>query len=322
MDWLTGYKYRKQITINHTDDGAQTNYQMPLTIVKAAGADSGPTVYLGNHALNWPNDIRFTASDGTTLLGTNGGGWREESDLTDGTWWVKVDTIPAHPDDGLIYLYYGKASDTDASSIANTFIVGDDFERGANGDAIGGSWTIAADDVDISTEQKWGGTRAAKWIGGTSIPQTIIPVLSSANIAIRFRYYKETATRITFVHGDGTNRYACHFETTEAVTVYDGAAYVDTTLDCLADSWGLCEINNFNWGATTVTMVVDGVTKTGIDISYAAGGGNLFQVFGYTANNDLWIDDFIVRNWTANEPSFGAWGTEIIASTSRGFLIG
>ena len=126
MGTLAGWEYRKPIVISHTGDGAQTNYQMKLSVVKGAGADSTGVVYLGNHALNWPTDILFTLSDGTTTAGADF--WREESDATDGTWWLEANSIPAHPDDFHGYIYYGKLDASDASSGANTFIFFDHFD--------------------------------------------------------------------------------------------------------------------------------------------------------------------------------------------------
>ena len=110
MGTLSGWLYRKAITVNHTDDGAQTNYQMELSVIKGAGVDSTGVVYLGNHALNWPTDIQITASDGTTAVDF----WREESDATDGTWWIECPTIAAGGT-WTGYIYYGKvdAAETD-----------------------------------------------------------------------------------------------------------------------------------------------------------------------------------------------------------------
>jgi len=117
-DWgVADYAYRKTITIPHTDVGAQTDYQIRFNIVKGNGSDPGCTAYLNGGALDWPDDVRFTKADGTTLLDF----WIEEYDATDGTWWVEFDAIPAHPDDGLFYMYWGKAGEASASNGDNTF---------------------------------------------------------------------------------------------------------------------------------------------------------------------------------------------------------
>jgi hypothetical protein len=58
-------------------------------------------------------DIRFTDSDGSTLLNY----WQE----SDGRFWVKVPSIPASSTK-TIYVYYGNPSATSASSVQNTLI--------------------------------------------------------------------------------------------------------------------------------------------------------------------------------------------------------
>jgi hypothetical protein len=132
MGELAGFAYRKAITVNHTDDGAQTNYQMKLTVNHGDGADATGLVYLNHHALNWPTDIQITASDGTTVVDF----WREESDATDGTWWIECPSIAAGST-WTGYIYYGDADATDASNMANTFVK-------THGSATASFWDAAA----------------------------------------------------------------------------------------------------------------------------------------------------------------------------------
>ena len=307
MGWLSGYAYRKEITITGTPDGAQTNYQMLLNIIKGAGSDGGNSVYLGNHALDWPEDIRFTKSDGETLLDF----WREESDATDGTWWIEFDSISASPNTATFYIYYGKASDSDVSNGDNTFIQFDNFERGSDGDPIGGDWTVVIGSVIISTEQKWGDTRAMKIVTpGGSNPEVNIPVNCGDHVAIRFRYYKSEIGGLYSVHGDGSNLFDCRLDIDEDVDVYD-SGWVDTTLDCKKDSWGLVEFCNFSWTAKTMTIVIDGATESGIPFVFTLGGyTNFTLITANIADGHCWVDNFIARNWTANEPSWTSWGSE------------
>lgn len=313
MAWLTGYTYRKQITLTGTADGAQTNYQLLLNVIKGAGSDSGNTVYLGSAALNWPNDVRFTKSDGSTLLDF----WREESDATDGTWWIEFDSIPASPNTVTFYIYYGKASDTDASNIANTFIFGDDAERGVNQDEVGNNWTESGQ-AEISTEQAWGGTRAVKMVGGAGPPQILRVLVASNNQAIRYRVYKETASvAATCNQGNGTNRIRLNIDSAENVEYYTGAAYVDTGTLVNADAWNLLEIRNISFAAGTYDAVINGVLEnclmwvnTGFDDQIVFTGTT-------TVGNDCWFDDIIVRNWTATEPTWTSWGDLELAPIIR-----
>ena len=124
--WLTGWSYRKQITIAGSTAGAQTNYQMKLTINRSTGTDSGSTVYLGTKCASDYKDIRFTKTDGTTLLDY----WIESSTSTTATVWVELDSIPASPATATFNLYYGNSGATPSSNIQNTFVFGDDFEDG------------------------------------------------------------------------------------------------------------------------------------------------------------------------------------------------
>ncbi len=125
-NWLTGWSYRKQITIAGSSAGAQTNYPMKLTINRSTGSDSGATVYLGTKCASDYKDIRFTKSDGTTLLDY----WIESSTSSTAAVWVEFDSIPASPGTANFDLYYGNSGATSASNIQNTFTFADDFEGG------------------------------------------------------------------------------------------------------------------------------------------------------------------------------------------------
>ena len=83
-------------------------------------------------------DVRFTDSDGTTLLNY----WMEK----DGTFWAKVPSIPASSQK-TIYMYYGNSGAESESNIKNTFIIGDDF----NDNSMDTSWSTEDADLDSDT---------------------------------------------------------------------------------------------------------------------------------------------------------------------------
>lgn len=121
-DWLDGWAHRKSHVINNTG-GELTNYQMNFTIYRSYGSDSGADVYIGlSGCQDDYDDIRFTTSDGTTLLDY----WIEESDSNEADIWVEVDTIAASGNT-VIYLYYGNAGASAYSNGENTFDFFDDF---------------------------------------------------------------------------------------------------------------------------------------------------------------------------------------------------
>jgi hypothetical protein len=155
MGWLSGYAYRAKIPCTATTAGAQTNYAKTLAVINGSGSNSAGTIYLNNHALNWPNDVRFTKSDGTTLLDH----YREEYDSTDGTWWIELDSIASSGDTDF-YIYYGKSSDSDGSNGDNTFILFDDFEGGNFN-----RWTSYGTNWSVQNSVKFEGSYAAQAYG-------------------------------------------------------------------------------------------------------------------------------------------------------------
>jgi hypothetical protein len=98
-DWLTGWDYRKAITIDSTNvDAALTDF--PLLVSLA----SDPNV--GTYAQADANDIRFTSSDGTTLLDAELEAWSVDSNEATATMWVRVPSV-ASDANTVVYVYYG-----------------------------------------------------------------------------------------------------------------------------------------------------------------------------------------------------------------------
>lgn len=130
VGWLSGWTKRKRITITGSTAGAQTNFQMKVDVV-----------YDGNMQADF-DDLRFTSSDGTTLINF----WLESKTNSDSAVvWVKVPSIPASPSTIDIYMYYGNSSAVSASDGANTFIFFENFESGS---APG--WTLGTDFTVVS----------------------------------------------------------------------------------------------------------------------------------------------------------------------------
>jgi len=102
---------RKAITLTGNTSGAQTDYQMKLTVTY----DSDMTSDF--------SDLRFTKLDGTTLLES----WLESyTASTSAIIWVKTDT-PANGVNADIYMYYKNSAASSDWDIENTFLLGDDF---------------------------------------------------------------------------------------------------------------------------------------------------------------------------------------------------
>jgi len=116
--WLLGWGYRRKITITNSTSSL-TDYQVLVTLDTAS-------LISGGKMRSDCGDIRFTDSDGSTLLSY----WLESGcNSTSTKLWVKVPSIPASSTKA-IYLYYGNPSATSKSNGFQTFIRFDDFENG------------------------------------------------------------------------------------------------------------------------------------------------------------------------------------------------
>jgi hypothetical protein len=122
MGWLSGWLYRKSHVINPAS-GAGTGYQVKIIVHYGTGTDSGADVYLNGKCRTDFGDIRFTASDGSTLLSY----WMESYVASDNAvFWVKVnDDLSTNA--ATIYVYYGNPSATTTSNGDATFLFFDDF---------------------------------------------------------------------------------------------------------------------------------------------------------------------------------------------------
>jgi len=118
-NWLAGWQQRRPVTISN---GAEqlNDYQVRVEVPWGPGM------------LQDYGDIRFTSSDGTTLLPY----WIESSDQSSAKVWVKVPLIPVGGT--TVYLYYGNPSAASASSGTNTFMFFDDF----SGNDWADRWTL------------------------------------------------------------------------------------------------------------------------------------------------------------------------------------
>ncbi len=106
MAFLAGWSKRQKLTIDHT----QVDDELTDFPVKVIVSSDNP---LFDTAKSDGSDVRFTSADGTTLLDFE----REVHDDTNSiaVYHVKIPLVSSTSDTE-IYLYYGNASATDASS--------------------------------------------------------------------------------------------------------------------------------------------------------------------------------------------------------------
>lgn len=306
--WLSGWSYRKEITISRAS-GAVTNYQIKVLVGETSGA-SGEDVDCAGHVMTSFADLRFTNSENEPL-----DYWIESITGTTpnqlATVWVECDYIGTAAT--VFYMYYGNSTASSESSGTNTFIVFDDFERGSDGDALGGIWSATVASAVISTEQTYGtGSRSAKLLGGaTDWTRSMSCDLAASNeIAIRFRFFKEANAKFDVWHGNGTKCVVVRYEADEDILYYD----TDTTVNCQAEAWDFFEITNINFTAGTFDLYYtnEAVAKSGAVMGTDASANGKFRIYDRASGSgvDTYIDNFIVRNWRTTGPVLGAWGSE------------
>lgn len=116
-NWFdAAWQYRRPINVSNTSAAALTNYQVEISLTASSfnfGQSNG-------------NDLRFTASDGTTLLSH----WTEYYNVDTETARLYV-LLPqlAAASSNTVYMYYGSSTAPNTSSGPKTFSFFDGFER-------------------------------------------------------------------------------------------------------------------------------------------------------------------------------------------------
>ncbi len=98
------------------------------------------------------SDVRFTGSDGTTLINNF---WIEKWDSVNksASIWVKAPSLPVG--NTTLYLYYGNASAASISNGSSTFEFFDDFETGSTGTTLTGYFNLGAPQTVLTQSQSW-----------------------------------------------------------------------------------------------------------------------------------------------------------------------
>lgn len=311
-DWYSTYAYAKVITITGSPDGVLANYPKKLTLHEGSGADNATDVYLEGHTLTtWdathcPTDIRFTNSTSDTTMDY----WVQSYTVDTVTVWVEFNSIAASPTTTDFRLYYGLAGAAAFSNGTNTFTFFDDFERGSNGDTIGGSWTETAAHVHISTEKSVDGTRSAKELAaGVAATFPLTAATNTYAIMTYFWYPAIGGTDYCFpmIHGNATKRLLYTIRTDLSVNWFD-TAWRDTTYNITGDAWNLCEVRNVSFTAYTCDLYLNDVLiKDNAPMQTDASMNNLVCI----SQGPAYVDNYIVRKWTINEPTW-TFGAEIL----------
>jgi hypothetical protein len=300
--WVSGWTYRKSHVITGSIAGAQTNYQVRVTVHRTAGSDSGDDVYVGAACKADFGDINFTSSDGSTPLSY----WLESVNGNIATFWVKIPSIPASPGTGAMFIYYGNPSVSTSSNGQDTFLMFDDF----SGASLNPRWNDNAGSHPVANGY-------VRVVGTTGV------IRDSGdswlyNVMVRSRFRTSSIAGVGRV-GLSNSSSASGYNAGDSVyqdfysdnTMY-GVSYKNAN-DTYA-GFGGYSINtwytmNFKWDSGNfIGSINDGAESTfSTNIANRACSP---KIQAQSAVFNLDVDWMFVSKWATPEPSHGTWGSE------------
>jgi len=296
MAWLAGYSKRKAITITGGASGAQTDFQLKLTVT-----------YDGDMQSDF-DDLRFTQADGETLIDA----WLEtKTDDASATVWAEFPTTPANTVEQTYYMYYGNAgaaSDWDGDGTFQFFddcsgsVVSDKYDTA--GGLSTGSFSYSGGEMITTYDSIAGGKilpiKDTYSISNDCVMECDLKVESGASseyLGIVMRWI------------DNGNHYQMYSHDTGKSYILDKSddAYTEVATGIAVDTWyeskGIVKGSDLEWYPTG-SLIVE---RT--DATHSTGRVGLFSYRGITH----W-DDIRVRKYAANPPTY-AFGAEESAPT-------
>lgn len=301
MAWLAGWNYRKAITLSRAS-GAVTNYQMKLLVGESAGA-TGEDVDCNSHCQTDFDDLRFTTSDGSTLLDY----WIESITGTTpnqlATVWIEFDTIGTGAT--TFYMYYGKADASASSNGDNTFIFFDHFDGTYPGSKWTGDTGYGSVAGSILTFQGPATPAVKEIFSSPNAGQSTFALRTYAKITSGQVYsligaeqsdrlhisdiYEDLATRKLFSKDGSTS--------SSATSNFTFGAY---------KIWDILVNAGVNMRAYENAVELTGSPKT----TNPANSASMSAIFLCHTNIPIYCDWILLRNWNPTEPAWGSWGSE------------
>ncbi|MEM5805012.1 MAG: DUF2341 domain-containing protein [Candidatus Aenigmatarchaeota archaeon] len=295
--WLQNWNYRKPITISNTGS-ALTDYQVLINL------DTATLVFQGKMRSDC-GDIRFTDSDGSTLLNY----WLESGCNSASTkLWVKVPNIPANSNK-TIYIYYGNPSATSTSNGAAVFLWFDDFSTNTLNNYVVWNWrSNVAGSASITSGYLSMGAN------NLIIPKNLNVIDASARANV-WNDCSATTRRVSIgireqfnTSGEGTTTYSYHWQATMygdsyltnglylGIYLNDGSLGTDTSTIPPCQTFVNMEIAVVG---TTIKAFYQGSQKFSVTATNYA-SGNVTLICGYS---NCRFDNLIVRKYTSPEPT-------------------
>ncbi|OQB05190.1 MAG: hypothetical protein BWY21_02058 [Parcubacteria group bacterium ADurb.Bin216] len=283
---LLSYSRRKPITINSVE--SLTNHQVKMTIA-----------YDSDMQTDF-DDLRFTASDGQTLLNY----WIEsKTNSSTADVWIKIPSLAIGSNK--IYMYYGNPSVSTTSNGDNTFIFFDHFD-GSVASTSKWSWAAPVSNSTLSLL----GTSSTAWTAIATNNSTFITIGTTVDIRAKAYHYNSTSYGEQIRTNGGSGEQSI------------GLAYV------LSGHQGQYRntISSASFGAisgyTNQTWAVFSITKLASSALYQCNRANDVIISGNYYSNPqglfigterlnarLDIDWVLIRKYSSTPPTI-SWGTE------------
>ena len=325
MSWLSGWSYRKLITISGSS-GAGSGYQVLLKVGESSGA-SGYDFQVEGHSALFPSgkndggDLRFTASDGTTLLNF----WVEKVDGSspDRVAYIWVNISDDLDNDVNIYCYYGNSSATSVSDGDSTFLLFDDFDGSSldtskwNLTGAGTySATVSNDVVDINTAEG-----NSNKIGIMSLQSFSMPIYISAKFELKYSYYfqvkignNDTYSNTQYV----ASSYLYYSGYNSSISSNNGSSSVSSSLtNPSGNTW---YVGGVKTDGNTHIGWYDGYSVSVSQSNDFQGYVGMYQVSAYNQQMETLVDWFFAKKYVSSEPAFSSAGNEELPYVEYDYL--
>lgn len=315
-DWnFAGWSYRKSHNITGSTAGAQTGYQISITVYNTTGTDSGGNVYIGTKARADFGDIRFVGNDDITLLDY----WIESFGTNYAKFWVELPNIPTSPSSTTIYMYYGNAG---ASSTANgneTFYWFDNCSSASGWTLMPSSaYGSISSNGGILTVSNTTGNYIPRWYKNATFPTTWALAARTRTAATGASYADQTCLEAAnsslkmilensiYPNGELSPNYhyysyisggVYNYPSTRPSPAVPTLTWFILQLKSNSTTKTMAELRTDSWGAwDSPSSTHDTANPTAVEIG--------------TVQGTAYFDWIFVRKFVEPEPANGAWSSE------------
>ncbi len=304
MAWHnSSWNYRKAITVSNSGS-ALTDYQVLVTI------DTSSLVTAGK-LLSSCNDIRFTSSDGSTILNY----WIESGCNTSSTKiWVKIPSIANGTN--TIYLYYNNTGASAASNGTNTFEMYDQFDNIDNWTNVtAGAWTSSPDATAQHGNNVAVGTGATGGIYVRALRHKTYQLGSTGRVRARIKTDPSISTNAFIVqrYKDGSNFHTGYLQTTNLLynsgrigSLWDE---VYTSFTWSRGSWVILDIKESAQDNYVVTA--NDIVSTGANTVTGITSDTVALMVADSGSYINYVDWIFVAKYVTAEPTTCVGGEEV-----------